>query len=282
MSRLPVLHPASGEAAPARGGRARSRPPYSVLAPYYDEVYAVWRAFLGPARDEVLRAHGVRYGSALDLGCGSGWQSLELARRGVRVVAVEPVAAFLPPLRRAARAEGLPLEVRRGHALAIPAEDATADLVLATFDVYNHLADHAELAPALAEAARVLAPGGHLLFDVNTPGVLEGVAEHHRVSRLAGGGLSAETGLWDAGTRRATIVRDWFLPDPGSPAARRFRRFREEYVEIGWPASALRRALSRAGLRVRLFADAAGWLSFLPEGTRWIVLARKVPGRKRG
>ncbi len=253
------------------------RPPYDVLAGYYDEVYGLWRELLSPARDEILRAHGVGYESVLDVGCGSGWQSLELARRGCRVVAVDPVAAFLRPLRAAARRNRLPVDVRRGGALALPLRPGESfDLALATFDVLNHLDRHEELAPALAGVAAALRPGGHVLFDLNTPVTVEGFPDHHRVTHLHGGGLSAERGSFDPSTMEGTVTRDWFLPDEGAPG--RFRRYRELYREIAWPRRAVERALRSAGLAVRLFADASGWLSFQPEGTRWIVLARRRRG----
>ena len=41
------------------------RPPYAVLAGYYDEVYGLWRDLLGPARDEILRVHHVRFETLL-------------------------------------------------------------------------------------------------------------------------------------------------------------------------------------------------------------------------
>ena len=250
------------------------RPPYGVLAAFYDEVYGLWRELLSPARDEILRAHGVRFGNVLDVGCGSGWQSLELARHGSRVVAVDPVAAFLRPLRSAARRGRLPVEARAGGALSLPLLPGEEfDLALATFDVLNHLERHEDLAPALAAMAKALRPGGHLLFDLNTPGTVEAFPEHHRVTTLLGGGLSAERGSFDPATGAGTVTRDWFLPDAGCPG--RFRRFRELYREIAWPRSAVERALRGAGFSVRLFADASGWLTLQPEGTRWIVLARR-------
>jgi SAM-dependent methyltransferase len=253
---------------------AAKRPPYAVLAGYYDEVYGLWRDLLGPARDEILRAHGVGCDEVLDVGCGSGWQSLELARRGSRVVAVDPVAAFLPPLRAAARRERLPIDVRRGGALSLPLHPGEAfDLALATFDVLNHLDRHEDLAPALSGVAKALRPGGHFLFDLNTPETVEGFPDHHRVTSLHGGGLSAERGSFDPSTGAGIVTRDWFLPEKGTPG--RFRRTRELYREIAWPRRAVERALRAAGLTARLFSDASGWLSFQPEGTRWIVLARR-------
>jgi SAM-dependent methyltransferase len=253
------------------------RPPYAILAAYYDEVYGLWRELLSPARDEILRAHRVPHESVLDVGCGSGWQTLELARRGCRVVAVDPVAAFLRPLRKAARAGRLPVDVRRGDALSLPLHPGEEfDLALATFDVLNHLGSHDELAPALSGVAKALRPGGHFLFDLNTPETVEAFPDHHRVTALEGGGLSAERGSYDSATGVGTVTRDWFLPEAGRPNS--FRRARELYREIAWPKRAVQRALRESGLSVRLFADASGWLSFQPEGTRWLVLARKRPG----
>lgn len=255
---------------------AKSRPPYGVLAPWYDEVYALWRVLLSPARDEILRAHGVRCRRVLDVGCGSGWQSLELARRGASVVAVDPVASFLRPLRAAARRERLAVDARRGGVLDLPLRPGeTFDLALATFDVLNHLETHDELRPALASIGAALRPGGHLLFDLNTPETIAAFPEHHRVTALSNGGLSAERGSFDPASRTGTVTRDWFLPAPGAPG--RFSRLRERYREIAWPRREVAAALRAAGLSARLFADASGWLSFQPEGTRWIVLARRRP-----
>lgn len=254
----------------------RSVPAYAVLASRYDEAYAEWRAYLSVARDEILRADGAPPGSlasVLDVGCASGWQSVELARRGARVVAVDPVARFLPPIRRLARREGLALDARRGDALHLSLRPRERfDLALATFDVLNHLERRASLRPAFRSIARALAPGGRFLFDLNTPETLESFEDHHRVTRLPDGSLSAETGRWDARRRVGTVERDWFLPGPRAA----YRRLRERYDEIAWERPEVEEALREAGLAVVLFADAAGWMSFSPAGARWIVLARRA------
>lgn len=257
---------------------------YAVLASRYDEAYAPWRAVFSAARDELMRRHGLAPRTVLDVGCGSGWQSLELARRGAAVVAVDPEPLFLPGLRRAARREGLPVEARQGDALRLPLREGERfDLVLATFDVLNHLRRKADLGPALSSAARALAPGGHVLFDLVTPVTLSSFPEHHRVTRFHDGALSAESGSFDPTTGTGTLLRDWFLPARGVPAegGRPLRRHvRERYREIAWEKEEVREALRSARLVARLFADASGWLSVVPRGTRWIVLVRR-PLRKR-
>ena len=63
--------------------------------------------------------------------------------------------------------------------------------------------------------AKALRPGGHFLFDLNTPETIEAFPDHHRVTALEGGGLSAERGSYDSATGVGTVTRDWFLPEAG-------------------------------------------------------------------
>jgi SAM-dependent methyltransferase len=105
--------------------------------------------------------------SVLDVGCGEGRQSLELARRfGVEVVGVDPVVRHIELSNEAlAAAAGndpsLTARVRFaiGAAESLPVGDATTDLVWCR-EVLVHVAD---LAGAFAEFRRVLRPGARVL-----------------------------------------------------------------------------------------------------------------------
>jgi SAM-dependent methyltransferase len=253
----------------------RTLRPYAVLSAHYDEVYEVWRNFLGAARDEILRSRRVRWERTIDVGCGSGWQSLELARRGAHVLAIDPVRPFLTSLREAARKERLEVEVRAGALPVLPLRAGDRfDLAIATFDVLNHLERRSDLLPALRSVRSALRDHGHFLFDLNTPETIELFPEHHRVVRLTGGILSAESGTYDPVSGAGTVHRDWFLPIAGSRGT--CRRLVEEYREIAWEKGEVVAALAEAGFKVRLFADASGWMSFSPPGARWIVLVKAV------
>ncbi|HYJ78314.1 MAG TPA: metalloregulator ArsR/SmtB family transcription factor [Longimicrobiaceae bacterium] len=93
-----------------------------------------------------------------DLGCGTGQVSESLAPFVRRVVAVDSSPAMLEAARR--RLAGHPaVEVRAGELEALPVDDGELDAAL-LFLVLHYVA---EPEAALAEARRVLKPGGRLL-----------------------------------------------------------------------------------------------------------------------
>jgi SAM-dependent methyltransferase len=99
---------------------------------------------LGPAR------------SVVDVGCGGGRAVAELTRRGVAAVGVDPDEGMLA----AARARWPYGDFRAGDAYALPLEDRSVDGYRAD-KVFHELAapEH-----ALAEARRVLVPGGRIVL----------------------------------------------------------------------------------------------------------------------
>ncbi len=87
--------------------------------------------------------------------------SRDLAARGHRVVGLDAS----PTLLRLAREEHPEGEYVLGDAAALPFEDGTFDLVVA----FNSLMDVQDMPGAVAEAARVLEPGGRICVCVTHP-----------------------------------------------------------------------------------------------------------------
>ncbi|CAB1127677.1 putative Methyltransferase domain-containing protein [Candidatus Hydrogenisulfobacillus filiaventi] len=98
--------------------------------------------------------------TVVDVGAGTGAYSLWLAEQGARVWAVEPSAA----MRAVAAAKALPPAVTllEGRAEALPLPDGLADRVL--LQVTLEFVD--DPTRALAEAVRVLRPGGRLVLGL--------------------------------------------------------------------------------------------------------------------
>jgi ubiquinone/menaquinone biosynthesis C-methylase UbiE len=97
----------------------------------------------------------------LDVGCGEGHNTRVLRDRGARVTALDPSATFIGAASRAAP----DIAHLRADGASLPFPDATFDLVTAFMSVM----DMTEPDAGIAEAARVLRPGGRFQFSITHP-----------------------------------------------------------------------------------------------------------------
>lgn len=105
--------------------------------------------------------------AVVELGCGSASWTVALARRGAHVTGVDVSPAQLDHARRAVAAAGVAdrVDLVRAPIEALPLPDRSADLLLSDHGALSY----AEPERALPECARVLRPGGRLVFLTSTP-----------------------------------------------------------------------------------------------------------------
>lgn len=105
--------------------------------------------------------------AVLDVGAGTGRNTLPLARAGYRADAVEIAPALAAELRKAAKADKLGVEVIEGdfldRTLAFP--DRKYQLIVLAEVVASHFREADEIRRLAERAAQLLAPGGILLFS---------------------------------------------------------------------------------------------------------------------
>jgi SAM-dependent methyltransferase len=143
------------------GGAAR----YDEIADFYDT--AVGDDVSDSVAAKVFNLAGeVRGARVLDLACGQGRVSRELARRGASVVAADISDQLLEKARAVEEAEPLGIQYLRADATspqALTGEEV--DGVLCHFG----LSDIDDLGAALATVTRVLRPGGWFVFSILHP-----------------------------------------------------------------------------------------------------------------
>lgn len=115
----------------------------------------------------------------LDLGCGTGRHSVELARRGYQVVGVDLSPAQLRRAREKAAAVGVEVDFREEDARELPF-DGEFDLVLIVCEgAFPLMETDAENYQILERAARALRAGGRLILTT--------LNAFHPLGRLARG-----------------------------------------------------------------------------------------------
>jgi demethylmenaquinone methyltransferase/2-methoxy-6-polyprenyl-1,4-benzoquinol methylase len=134
---------------------------FDRIAPRYELVNRVMTFGLdaGWRRRAVRELHLEPGARVVDLGCGTGDLCRVLGRAGLRAVGVDMAAGMLAKAHTSA-----PLV--RADALQLPLADATVDGAISGFALRNVV----DIAACFREAARVIRPGGRVVFlEVSEP-----------------------------------------------------------------------------------------------------------------
>ncbi|ABF45483.1 Methyltransferase type 11 [Deinococcus geothermalis DSM 11300] len=137
---------------------------YDDFADLYDHQYDLYR-------DDLHFYAGVAErvgGPVLEVGAGTGRVTAFLARRGVRVVGLEPSARMIERGRARAKEQGLDLTFVQGDAGSFQLEERFS-LVIAPFNALMHLYTPGEQLSALENIRAHLKPGGAFVFDLSVP-----------------------------------------------------------------------------------------------------------------
>ena len=114
--------------------------------------WAAWARALGHLLPELEIA---------DLGCGEGYLTIEASRFAKRVIAVDRSDAVLDRARESAKRRGIRnVDWKRGEIEDLPRKDSSVDVALLS-QALHHANDPAK---ALAEAVRIVRPGGRVLL----------------------------------------------------------------------------------------------------------------------
>lgn len=151
----------------------RGEPPMSetLLLEEFDHVdgYAAWAETYDDPGNALIDSEGVALrpilagvpvGDAADVACGTGRLTAMLCELGHRVTGIDPSAGML----KIAASKGLPATFVTGSFDALPLPSDSVDLATCALAL-THFSD---LRQAIAEIARIVRPGGHVvLTDVH-------------------------------------------------------------------------------------------------------------------
>jgi SAM-dependent methyltransferase len=202
----------------------------------------------------------------LDVACGHGRHSLELARRGFRVVGVDLSPRSLERAREAARGEGLDVEFVHSDMRELDFEDEF-DAAINLFTSFGYFESDDEDRRVVERVARALWPGGRFVVDMNNVLSLAGRYQLRLWDEVAEGVLLLQEHDWDVVAGRNRAVWTFVKPDGSRPELRHTVR-----MYAPWE---LARLVEGGGLKVE-----AGWGDFdgdplTHQSRRVILVARK-------
>lgn len=181
----------------------------------------------------------------LDIGCGEGTNTRELARLGARMVAIDIAPTFIRHARTVEISDPLGILFLVADALSLPFADIAFDFATA----FMSMMDMPDQGRALQEAYRILRPGGFLQFSILHPCF---APPHRRVLRNPDGTTRAiEVGGYFEAIN-GQVETWWFGTLPREERDRvapfrvpRFHRTLSEWVDI----------ICRAGFVIEKFGE---------------------------
>ena len=147
---------------------------YDLIAPFYDSVnshidYKAWADFIERI---FVREMKQKPELVLDLGCGTGRMTLELAKRGYDMTGID----YSPEMLGIARDEA----ENKGQDILWLCQDmrefelyGTVDATVCCLDCINHLENEYDLEKCLSLVHNYLIPDGIFVFDINAKNKFE-------------------------------------------------------------------------------------------------------------
>lgn len=225
---------------------------YLSLAPFYDELtgdvpYKRFADFY----EAVFKMYGISPRLVLDLACGTGTLTVELARRGYELIGVDSSAEMLSIALE--KTSGEELEVRP-ILLNQTMEEldlyGTVDAAVCSLDGINYLPPD-KLGQVFERLRLFVAPGGVFIFDVNTPEKLKGLDGQVFLDETEDVYCVWRAELTSAGDALRYGMDIFALLEDGT-----YERYDEEHVEYIHPPELLSSELSAHGFGdIRVFAE---------------------------
>ena len=183
---------------------------YDLISKVYDKVngyidYQKWADFI----EKSVRAYtDAEHFLGLDLGCGTGRMTIELAKRGFDMTGVDYSADMLAVAAENERVAGLSEKVLWLCQDITEFElYGTVDFCISCLDTLNHLTTPADFKRCLDLVYNYLSPGGIFIFDINCKAKFENTYAERAYVIEEGKDLI----IWQNNYRKSSGLCDFYI-----------------------------------------------------------------------
>ena len=243
---------------------------YDIFADFYDSLtlnvnYKERAEYIL----EVLKKHNHETGITLDLACGTGNLTIELAKRGVDIYGIDGSQEMLSQAFGKAYEQELNILFLCQQMESIDLY-GTIDTCVCTLDSINHITDIRKVQQTFDRVSLFMNKGGCFLFDVNT------VYKHREV--LGNNTFVYDTDnvycVWQNTLKENNVVDidlDFFQEDDGV-----YYRSEQHFSEKAYSDSQIKEMLGKAGFSVEAVYGDMTFETPKEKEQRVIYLARKI------
>ncbi len=245
---------------------------YDHFADIYDEFmqtvsYTEWTDYI----ESLWRKHNSHPHLVVDLACGTGSLTTELAERGYEMIAIDQSSQMLDIAREKAAEQGksilfLQQDMREFELYG------TVDGILCTCDGLNYLLEESELAQVFRLAENYLEPGGLFIFDLNT---------RFKYEELLGDRTFAETAedaafIWQNYYYEGEKVNEYQVTFFEETEDGTYERHEEIHYQKAYEIEHVRELLEKSGLKVEAVYDCFTTDPVHEQSERVCFVAREV------
>lgn len=215
---------------------------YGAFAEYYDSLtsnvsYDETAKYVA----DILSENGIKKGILLDLACGTGTMSVQMAKRGYEVIGIDNSPEMLSEAREKA------YEAKED--ILFLCQDmcnidlyGTVECTICLLDSLNHLESEEELQAAFEGVSLFTVPGGLFIFDVNTQYKHKYVLGNNTFVYDNDDVYCVWQNEYDDESKTVEIFLDFFEEENGL-----YRRSSEYFTECAFSDETIRRLLKEAG-----------------------------------
>ena len=231
---------------------------YDLLAPFYDAInaeidYEKWADFIEKIFEKECKNPPEL---VLDLGCGTGKMTIELASRGYDMTGIDYSPEMLDVARTAAEENGndilwLCQDMREFELYG------TVDATVCCLDCINHLESVEDLESCFKLVHNYLIPDGIFIFDVNARYKFENIYSNNTYTMEEDGAVC----IWENDYDPDSQICDFYITLFKECADGRYKRYDEQQSERMYPLAEIKSSLERCKME---FLYAFGDLEFTP------------------
>ncbi len=219
---------------------------YGLLSPFYDAHnsdidYKSWADFIERIVKRECRA---RPELVLDLACGTGSMTLELARRGYDMTGVDYSPEMLDVARERAQKQGF------SDKILLLCQDmrelelyGTVDLTVCCLDSVNHLTSKKDLDKCFSLVHNYLIPDGVFIFDINGRAKFENIYADKTYAMEEDGAVC----IWQNEYNTKTRLCDFLITVFKEEHDGRYTRYDDMQTERMYTLKSIKTALASSG-----------------------------------